>query len=301
MKQHKSIFSLSHQAARRILASCCSLSIIMMILSSGLMGGYLGGIASLTKLVSEGVPYRPLTDIDKLFTLIIIVGSFMLAVLIAVIIRLFFYNQDDMKRRYAEAIAAFAIFLILPFTLIIPAQIALPFASWEILIRVASFLMTRTLPLKIMTVTIIAALVISILMYRRVMGLGGEIAVLGLEDEFASPAPQSRNVSSTNLREQAISVTLIRDSDQKSFSANSRGYVVVGRKPKKHALTISDDSALSGNHCQIRLSNSTGYKIRDLGSQNGTSVNGQKIGSTSVALKNGSKLRLGRHNYTVRL
>ena len=66
--------------------------------------------------------------------------------------------------------------------------------------------------------------------------------------------------------------------------------MVIGRNPGAD-LSLPDD-ALSGVHAAIELGLS-GFRIRDLGSTNGTFVNGSQVQATD--LKHGDRITLGEH------
>ncbi len=63
-------------------------------------------------------------------------------------------------------------------------------------------------------------------------------------------------------------------------------------KDATNDVVLSDDSTVSRLHCVLERVG-TRWSIRDLGSRNGTQVNGQRIGGDQV-LKAGDEIRLGR-------
>ena len=69
-----------------------------------------------------------------------------------------------------------------------------------------------------------------------------------------------------------------------------RGGMVIGRNAGAD-ISLPDD-ALSGVHAAIELG-LAGFRIRDLGSTNGTFVNGSQVQATD--LKNGDRITLGDH------
>ena len=69
-----------------------------------------------------------------------------------------------------------------------------------------------------------------------------------------------------------------------------RGGMVIGRNAGAD-ISLPDD-ALSGVHAAIELG-LAGFRIRDLGSTNGTFVNGSQVQATD--LKNGDRITLGEH------
>ena len=68
--------------------------------------------------------------------------------------------------------------------------------------------------------------------------------------------------------------------------------VGVGRGAE-NAITI-DDQAMSKAHAVFEFSDS-GYRIRDLGSMNGTLLNGSEIGVAE--LKHGDRIKMGEHTF----
>jgi len=75
----------------------------------------------------------------------------------------------------------------------------------------------------------------------------------------------------------------------------------VGRDRNRAQLVIDDDS-VSGAHAQITYESRQGLTLRDLGSTNGTKVDGSPLGNRIVALSDtgqeitfgAAKLRLSR-------
>lgn len=73
------------------------------------------------------------------------------------------------------------------------------------------------------------------------------------------------------------------------FSLSAR-QILIGRSAA-HPISI-DANAVSSLHCELRLTDQ-GYSIADLGSRNGTKVNGYAIDSVPVLLQNGDLILLG--------
>lgn len=69
----------------------------------------------------------------------------------------------------------------------------------------------------------------------------------------------------------------------------------VGRAPR--ADFVVDAALVSRVHCRLTLDNAGKLEIEDLGSTNGTFVNGQKVGKTT--LSDGDKLTIGRVEFVV--
>ena len=65
---------------------------------------------------------------------------------------------------------------------------------------------------------------------------------------------------------------------------------IVGRDPLNQV--VIDHPTVSRRHVELLIENSEWF-ARDLGSRNGTSLNGKKLGPEPVRLSHGSELRLG--------
>lgn len=72
------------------------------------------------------------------------------------------------------------------------------------------------------------------------------------------------------------------------YSLSAR-QILIGRAPDC-AITV-DATAVSALHCELRKTDE-GYTVADLGSRNGTRVNGVPIDSVPVLLKNGDQVLL---------
>lgn len=69
------------------------------------------------------------------------------------------------------------------------------------------------------------------------------------------------------------------------------GNVELGRSSKNNI--IIRDPYISSSHAKL-TQNEGEYFVQDLGSTNGTFVNGEKIGTVPVQLKNGDKIHVGQ-------
>ena len=69
----------------------------------------------------------------------------------------------------------------------------------------------------------------------------------------------------------------------------------MGRAPR--ADFVVDAALVSRIHCRLTLSDANHLELEDLGSTNGTFVNGTKVGKT--ALNDGDKLKVGRVEFVV--
>jgi pSer/pThr/pTyr-binding forkhead associated (FHA) protein len=59
-----------------------------------------------------------------------------------------------------------------------------------------------------------------------------------------------------------------------------------------NAIVVAED-AVSATHCELRRTPSGGYALADLGSTNGTRLNGERVGADPVELRDGDVLVLG--------
>ena len=69
-------------------------------------------------------------------------------------------------------------------------------------------------------------------------------------------------------------------------------YTILGRS-RACDLTVPGVSDISREHCCIRRKEGKEYTIKDLGSTNGTFVNGDRL-KAEVELKDGDRIRLGK-------
>ena len=67
--------------------------------------------------------------------------------------------------------------------------------------------------------------------------------------------------------------------------------MTVGRHPDSDIFL--DDITVSRRHVELSTSN-TGYMIRDVGSLNGTYLNGQRLEDSEVSLTNGDEIQIGK-------
>lgn len=82
---------------------------------------------------------------------------------------------------------------------------------------------------------------------------------------------------------------IIQNADNPTVYDLTEEKVTVGRLPDN---TISiDDASISSHHAELQLE-TEGYRLRDLGSTNGTFVNGEQI--TEAVLRHGDQVRFGK-------
>ena len=82
------------------------------------------------------------------------------------------------------------------------------------------------------------------------------------------------------------------------FEAPLRERVSIGRGPGNQ-IVLNYDKSVSGTHCEVFISGSI-FKVRDLGSRNGTYVDGMQVGDMAE-ISSGSVLKLGRIELVVEI
>ena len=80
------------------------------------------------------------------------------------------------------------------------------------------------------------------------------------------------------------------------FETPLLGRVSIGRNPGNQ-IVLDYERSVSGTHCEIFVAGNV-FKVRDLGSKNGTYVDGIQVGDTAE-ISSGSILKLGRLELTV--
>ncbi|MEA2271416.1 MAG: type transport system ATP-binding protein [Solirubrobacteraceae bacterium] len=113
----------------------------------------------------------------------------------------------------------------------------------------------------------------------------------------AAPAPAAAPVSpaavqATRIRRiPTVPVLAIVGGPKAGTEVAVGGQVVIGRDPGAADVTLEDDPDVSRRHAAFSLAGG-GVTVEDLGSTNGTLVNGQRLSGT-VPLKNGDKVQVG--------
>ena len=98
-----------------------------------------------------------------------------------------------------------------------------------------------------------------------------------------------------NVRNQGIGQNLtftLTDQNQNEFLLIS-GKSTIGRSEK--ADVIINDVYLSGLHAEVLIDGNQ-CSIKDLGSKNGTTLDGKKVENNPVPLRSGSKIQCGSTN-----
>lgn len=93
-----------------------------------------------------------------------------------------------------------------------------------------------------------------------------------------------------------VLLTKVGDEAQ-TYQCGLTDKIIVGRNPACTNLAITNDRAVSEKHCEIGI-NGNGFYIKDLGSSNGTRMNGERITETKL-LTSGAILEIGRYEYRV--
>jgi pSer/pThr/pTyr-binding forkhead associated (FHA) protein len=91
-----------------------------------------------------------------------------------------------------------------------------------------------------------------------------------------APAEVAREVVTLTIGDRVVPVTSAR--------------VVVGRS--READVQVEDSNVSRRHCEVAQENAASWSVTDLGSTNGTELNGQRITGTT-ALADGDRITVG--------
>jgi diguanylate cyclase (GGDEF)-like protein len=69
------------------------------------------------------------------------------------------------------------------------------------------------------------------------------------------------------------------------------GEIIIGREPEAH-LRLRDDESISRRHARVTAISGVDARITDLGSSNGTFVDGERV--SELTLKEGAKIRVGQ-------
>jgi len=94
----------------------------------------------------------------------------------------------------------------------------------------------------------------------------------------------------------ALEVTL--PDGTKSVLKPKRWPVTIGRS-RDNTVPLANDTTLSNHHLKIAVTSENRLFVLDLGSTNGTRVNGKNIGTLPYNLKNGDEIRAGKTNTKV--
>ena len=88
---------------------------------------------------------------------------------------------------------------------------------------------------------------------------------------------------------------MLIDTSGRSFAISTGGATRIGRATDNDI--VLPDASVSRHHAAIESTNGS-FRLRDLGSQNGTFVRGERI--NEAALQNGDAVRVGDASFTFR-
>lgn len=95
-----------------------------------------------------------------------------------------------------------------------------------------------------------------------------------------------------DTREYVVQLTDVMNSE-KVFTVKVNDSVVIGHSATLADVCIDHDRAISRKHCRLTRRGNE-YFLQDMGSSNGTFVNGSRIYSDEKALYEGDLIRIGR-------
>ncbi len=111
------------------------------------------------------------------------------------------------------------------------------------------------------------------------------------KEEAEKNAQKTQAMQKQNTGKNTISFVVMKDGMATGqLSAKFDTALVIGRAPDC-GLRLDNEPTVSGHHCEVRT-DGIAYYIRDLGSTNGTALNGVNI-TNSTKINNGDKLLLG--------
>jgi HD-GYP domain-containing protein (c-di-GMP phosphodiesterase class II) len=116
--------------------------------------------------------------------------------------------------------------------------------------------------------------------------------ISGIGENLSSSMSAARGITPMSLS--LIEVVGSRNTNG-AWRSNHR--LRIGRLPNLEI--VLDDNSLSRQHAEIALTDD-GWTIRDLGSTNGTFLNGVRIGRTGQRLRNGDQIECGHIGFNVR-
>jgi pSer/pThr/pTyr-binding forkhead associated (FHA) protein len=137
---------------------------------------------------------------------------------------------------------------------------------------------------------------------ERTVAISGEEEMLGAEPSLdtpsvpAPPAPEERALEESPM-EAAAPIALLRKTGGPAVDIPiTEGTITVGRR-STNTVSLPEDPYISGAHAEITTDN-TGTYLNDLGSTNGTLVNGQKLAPNErQLLLSGDEVQIGQTTY----
>jgi len=104
----------------------------------------------------------------------------------------------------------------------------------------------------------------------------------------------SGSTESSVLERKASLLRLESETQKLEYKLGEKPIYIVGRE-RECDVCVYISSEISRKHAEIKRSGNAVYQIRDLGSKNGTYINGKRIGDSFCSLKNNDKVGLGLH------
>lgn len=111
------------------------------------------------------------------------------------------------------------------------------------------------------------------------------------ETDIAESGGGGDTVILVNNDSQLTLILTDRTNPSRHFESPLRGKVTIGRS-SGNQIVLDYERSVSGTHCEIFVDGNI-FKIRDLGSKNGTYVDGMRVGDVAE-ISNGSTIKLGR-------
>lgn len=111
------------------------------------------------------------------------------------------------------------------------------------------------------------------------------------ETDIIEPGGGGDTVILVNNDSQLTLILTDRANPSRHFESPLRGKVTIGRS-SGNQIVLDYERSVSGTHCAIFVDGNI-FKIRDLGSKNGTYVDGIRVGDVAE-ISNGSTIKLGR-------
>lgn len=131
---------------------------------------------------------------------------------------------------------------------------------------------------------------------NRIMNETGEETVC-LTSLDASNIPESAEQKFSRL---APIATLVRERSGEEITID-RPEFVLGKNPNTTDYAVRDNNTVSRTHASITWSEEDNYKIVDLGSMNGTYVNGEGVGQEGKSIADGDLIELSDECFRLHL
>jgi ABC-2 type transport system ATP-binding protein len=127
------------------------------------------------------------------------------------------------------------------------------------------------------------------------------LEVRGLAPAAVSAAPLVEALQVTRVRQIPTLPVLVFVAGQQAGTELPVGaQIVVGRDPGVADVVLDQDTEVSRRHASFSLAGA-GLTVQDLGSTNGTFVNGQRLGQDAVTLSTGDRVEIGDTVIEIRL